>query len=210
MGEEYMYSDYKFVSKYLEKNKNNSDSGSGFSLLKLLKLLVSKILVCIILIIAGLIVLRYDNNNSRKIYKFIYEDNLSFAKINAFYKKYLGDILPFQSSFNNTKAVFNDEISYQSLNIYKDGVALTVSENYLIPSLDDGIVIYVGEKENYNNTIIVQQANGIDVWYGNVSNSNINIYDYVSKGEILGMTNGNTLYLAFANEEGFVDYKEYF
>lgn len=44
----------------------------------------------------------------------------------------------------------------------------------------------MGEKEEYGQTVIVQQVNGIDVWYSNVDTSNISLYQYLTKGNLLG------------------------
>ncbi len=46
---------------------------------------------------------------------------------------------------------------------------------------ESGIVVYIGEKENYKQTVIVQQMNGVDVWYGNIKQANVKLYDYVEK-----------------------------
>lgn len=197
--------EYKSVSKFLNNKQQE------FSLSKFIKGLLVKILCCFVILLIGLIVLKYDHNNSNTIYNFIYENNFSFAKLNALYKKYLGDILPFQSKANDKiVSVFNEPLTYKNLNIYKDGVKLEVTENYSIPILADGIVTFVGDKDDYGKTVIVQQTDGVDVWYGNVTNVNVTLYDYVNKGELLAIANGSKLYLAFQKEGKFVNYKEYF
>ena len=105
--------------------------------------------------------------------------------------------------------VFSEKLIYESANLYKDGVALKVTPHYLIPILENGIVIYIGEKEGYGNTIVIQQENGIEVWYSNVLTSNIEMYDYVSSGSFVGEVNGDTLYLLFQKDGKYLDYKEY-
>ena len=131
-----MNNEYKSVSKFLNKEK------SEFCFVKVIKKLFSKVLVCILLLLVGLIVLKYDKNNSQIIYKFIYEDNISFAKIKTKLENTFGDILPFEETINkNVVSVFNEELTYKSVNKYKDGVSLEVEESYLIPSLEEGIVI---------------------------------------------------------------------
>ena len=202
-----MNNNYKSVAKYLEKNKSKQTINVG----GFIKVLVSKVLVCILLLITGLIILKYDKSNSQKIYKFIYETNFSFASVNDFFKTNFGDILPFQNiTEEKTTSVFNEDLVYNNLSIYKNGIALTVSENYLVPNIYDGIVIFIGEKEDFNNTIIVQTNEGVNVWYGNITGSNVNLYDSVKKSEILGMTSDDTLYLGFEKDGEFVDYQNYF
>lgn len=79
----------------------------------------------------------------------------------------------------------------------------------MIPSLESGIVVYIGEKENYKQVVIVQQMNGVDVWYGNIKQANVKLYDYVEKGSLIGQVDNKTLYLVFQKEGKFVDYQSY-
>ena len=144
-----------------------------------------------------------------KIYDFVYEDQFSFSYVNNLYKKYFGDILPFENIAPEDEKVFNEKLEYDNASLYKDGVALEVNNNYLVPIIESGIVVFIGEKENYGNTVIVQQIDGIDVWYGNVNISDIKIYDYVQKGTLLGEVLDNNLYLVFQKEGKYLDYKDY-
>ena len=91
---------------------------------------------------------------------------------------------------------------------FKDGVSINIATDESINSIDSGIVVFMGEKEGYGNTLIIQQSNGVDVWYGNMETFNVNLYDYVSKGLSLG-TSSNNLYLVFQKNEEFLDYKEF-
>ena len=85
---------------------------------------------------------------------------------------------------------------------------LTVSEDYNVTMLESGLVVFVGEKEGYGNCVVVQQSNGIDVTYGNISEVNVKVYDYIEKGKIIG-TASNKLYMTFASEGEFLDYRTY-
>ena len=58
-------------------------------------------------------------------------------------------------------------------------------------------------------TIIIEQVNGIDVFYSNIEPININIYDYIEKGELLGQVKTNKLYLLFQKDGQNIDYKDY-
>ena len=189
---------YKFVSKYVNEKKNN----------KFIKF-VNKILFLFLIFLIGLIIMKFDKNGSNVIHNYLNEKNINFAYFNNLYKKYFGDILPFESVVSkNNMEVFNDDISYNTANKYVDGVSLDVGENYLVPIMNDGVVVFSGEKDDYGQTVIVQQSDGVLVWYGNLSSVNVNIYDYVNKGEFLGEVNKN-LYLVFQGEDGFLDYKKY-
>ena len=54
----------------------------------------------------------------------------------------------------------------------------------MVPILESGIVLYIGEKENYGQTIIIEQIDGVEVYYSNI-NSNVKLYDYIEKGNLL-------------------------
>ena len=75
--------------------------------------------------------------------------------------------------------------------------------------LDAGIVVFIGEKEDYGKTVIIQQTDGVDVWSGNVDNLNVKIYDYVESGALLGETKDDKLYLVFKKEGEVLDYKKF-
>ena len=75
--------------------------------------------------------------------------------------------------------------------------------------LKNGLVIFIGEKEEYGNTVIVQQADGIDVWYSNLENVSVKMYDYVSQGDYLGETKDDYFYLIFKKEGNVLNYQDY-
>jgi len=166
-----------------------------------------RFLILIIVTIVTLIVLKINPNLKTDFYKYVYEDNLSFAKINNWYKSKFGSPLPFSDYIDETLPVFNEQLKYKEANKYKDGVSLKVDYEYLVPSLDNGIVIFVGEKEGYGNTVIVQQETGIDVWYSNLQEIDVKLYDYIKKGSLIGNVE-EELYLVFIKDGEIIDYQD--
>ena len=196
--------EYKSVAKFLNKKKEKVNFKSF-----LFKQAI-RILICIVLFLVGMIVLKIDKNSGNALHNFLYENNLSFAGFNTLYKKYLGGILPFDGLVKDkVKEVFNEKIKYSEASIFKDGVKLTVEKNYLVPILESGVVIFIGDKEGYGKVVIIQQVDGIDVWYGNLVNINVDLYDYVSKGEFLSEASDDHLYLLFQKKGAFLNYKDY-
>lgn len=171
---------------------------------------ISKLCFAVIFLLTSLIILKAKPDLKSNFYKNVYEKNISFSAINMFYQKYAGNALPFDSLFKEKeKQVFNESLEYSEANKYIDGVKLSVSNNYLIPVLEGGLVIFVGEKENYGNTIIIQQPNGIDVWYGGIDNISVKLYDYVDKGSFIGEVYNNSFYLVFKKDGEVLDYQNY-
>jgi stage IV sporulation protein FA len=170
---------------------------------------VIKVMILSIIFLGSLIYTKASANNKQLFYDIVFKNNLSFAVINNFYNKNLGGILPFKDIIKDNKPVFKEKLVFNESNIYKDGVALSVSKSYLVPVLNSGIVVFIGEKEDYGKTVIIQQVNGVDVWYGNVDNLNVKIYDYIEGGSLLGEVISDKLYLVFKQDGKVIDYKEH-
>lgn len=191
--------DYKAGKKVVKKLKLKSS----------VKKFISKCLIVIILLLSTLILIKNNASLKNNIIKYVYEDNLEFTKLKSIYEKYFGKILSVDKIAPSEEKVFNEKISYEKANVYKDGVALNVDKGYMVPTLEAGIVVFIGEKEGYGNTVIIEQVDGVDVWYSNISTSNIKIYDYIEKGKLLGEVNGEKLYMVFQKEGKYLNYKEY-
>lgn len=176
--------------------------------MKTLEQIIFKTLVSTLLTLLTLIVIKQNPNYKEMIHYQIYEKSISFSKINKEYQKYFGSPIPLSNLIKEDEKVFTEKIEYQEINKYFEGAKLKVNNEYLIPSLSDGIVIYIGEKENYNQTIIIEDSNGIDRWYGNLENVNVKLYDYVKKGTYIGSAN-NELYLIFKKNGKILNYNEY-
>lgn len=198
--------EYKSLSKYLNKNSSNKgiDNISSFT-----RNLISKVLLSLILFILFLIGNKVNIDFKKNVFDIVYDKSFSFATVSNWYKSKFGDVFPFENFLPKEVEVFSEKLAYNSVNVYKDGVALNVSSYYLVPLLENGVVIYIGEKEGYGKTLIVQQENGIDVWYSNINFSDISMYDFLEKGRFIGEANGDTIYLLFQKDGKFLDYKDY-
>jgi len=176
---------------------------------KSVRKLLSKILLTIIVFLIGMISLKMNPTLKETLRENIYEKSFKFTKTKTLYEKYFGNILSMDKVIKEEKPVFSENLSYVSSKPYKNGVELSVSSNYMVPNLESGIVVFIGEKENYGNTIIIEQIDGIDTFYGNINSNNIKLYDYIEKGELLGESKNSTLYLAFQKNGEYLDYKKY-
>ena len=166
-----------------------------------------KLLISIVFTLIILILIKSSSSFKNGFYKHVYNDNIEFTYLKEIYNKYIGDsnIL---DKVVKTKTVFNEKVTYKKSEKYLDGVKLDVGSNYLVPIEESGIVVFIGEKEGYGNTVIIQRVDGIDEWYGNIANVNIKLYDYVKKGSLLGEVNDN-LYLVYKKDGNILNYEEY-
>ena len=168
---------------------------------------VNKLLVLGILFVGVLITVKVNPTAANWVKTHVYMDNFSFAQIENWYNKYIGGI--FSSNDDEVTQVFSGTIPYTSLEPYYDGVRLKVSSGSVVESLLSGIIVSIGETEHYGNTIVVEQVDGVSVWYGNVDVSDVKLYDYVEKGQILGMSRSEDLYLVLMKDGASLNYQDY-
>ena len=188
----------KFYNKKQEQNTNPK-------LKKKLRILITKFLITIIIMLIILISFKLNSDFKTAFNEYVYNKTLPFTDFKEIYDYFFKGS---KKESTNIETVFYENLKYKSSSLYEDGVKLTVNKNYLVPALDSGIVVFIGNKDKYGQTVIIQQMNGVDVFYGNV-NSTVNMYDYVEKGSLIGESLDTTIYLAFQKEGKFVDYKEY-
>lgn len=170
---------------------------------------ITRVLIVVIIFLVGMILVKSNSKAKNSILKQVYDTNFKFTKVKEIYQKYFGNILSIDKLALEDKQVFQEELTYQKSKSYLDGVKLQVNDNYMVPALKSGIVIFMGEKEGYGNTIVIEQIDGIDVYYSNISSDGIKLYDYVEKGKLLGEAEDNQLYLVFQKDGSFLDYKKY-
>lgn len=194
--------EYKSLKKYLNKDTIINHKSYFYNFL-------SRILIVTILVLIILCISKANDSFKKNITKSLFENNISFSFINKYYEKYFGNIIPIEKVVPTTKMVFDEKLVYDNLEEYKEGIKLTVTSNYLMPVLESGIIVYKGEKDNYGTTVIVQQVDGINLWYVGV-NANIKLYDYIEKGSYLGESISNEVSLFYEKNGEFLDYKEYF
>ena len=199
----------KELKKIKARLKNKKEIKQN-NLSNLLFKFFSNILFIIILTIINLIIFKKSPSYKDSFYKNIYDTNISFASINNTYKKLFGSPMPFSDFLlKHEQSVFTEKIKYYNSTNYKEGVQLKVDKNYLVPSLESGMVVFIGDKENYPNTIIIEQVNGIEVWYSNIENVNVDMYDYIEKGKIIGSTIDDNLYLVYKKDGEILNYNDY-
>ena len=105
--------------------------------------------------------------------------------------------------------VFDGKLIYKEIENYADGELLKVNNHTLVNNITSGIVVFIGEKGGYGNTVIVQGIDGVDIWYGNIANVAVKLYDYIEKDTVIGETVDDKLYLVIKKDNEFIKYEDY-
>lgn len=190
------------------KHKKYSNDLDEDKKIKYLKNLITRCLLSIILVLSASIFVKVDDNNILLIDKYVFQESLEFTKINKWYQDNIGQILP-NVNTDSIMVFSSDELKKSNYSNYLDGVKIEVDKNSPISLLMGGIVVFVGEKEGYGHTLILQGNDGIDYWYGGITNLNVNLYDYLEKDTLIGETIDNYLCLILQKDGKYISYEEY-
>ena len=195
--------DDELISKYRQQKNNLSNNKSKWFIKILNKLLLS-----IIFLLTSIIFIN-NNTNIKAFYENnIFSESLSFTKFNNLYNKYFGSMVK-DFQVPDTSMVFKEDISYSKIEDYLNGSMLYVDNNYMVPVINSGIIVYLGDKDGLKNTCIIQGIDGVDIWYSNIDISNLTLMDYVSKGDFLSQTLSDKLYLTIEKDKNYLKYEDY-
>lgn len=186
---------------FVNHTKNQKDKPS-----KYISNLFTRTLLSVILVLMCAIFVNMSDANLLTFKNSFFNETLAFTKINNLYAEYFGNIIP--EKVNNTMTVFETGKNY--FNIEQDGNAYIVtltSNTYNF--LESGVVVFLGEKEGLGKTMIVQGIDGVDIWYSNLSNYNVTMYDYVEKNNIVGEFNDSKAVLTFMENGEYTNYEKY-
>lgn len=180
----------------------NDDKGKKFK--KKFKSFINRVLISLCLLIICLILIKVSPKAKDFIKTKVFNSAFNFSLVNKYYEKYFGSLNINKSVDSQT---VSGQINYEEGEKYLDGVRVKTLGNNVY-AIESGIVIFKGNKDGYNDTVIIQTSNGYDMWYGNLKNINVNIYDYVNKNDLISESN-DKLYLVINKDNKFYTYKEY-
>lgn len=197
-----MMKDSKYYKKMRAKNRYNLDINSG---------VLTKLLISVIIVLSSLILTNLSSDVRNFYQKNVFQSNISFMNISKFYDKYIGNISNKNKKNDDEVLVSNtDDVNKTNMREVDGSYYLEVEMDYPVTFLASGIIVYNGDKDNFKNTVIVQGIDGVDIWYSNVNMTDYSLYDYVSKGKILGTVNGNELIITIMKDGKTIPYDEYF
>ena len=189
-----MMKDSKYYKKKMKKKTIDNDK---------LSILFSKLLLAVIFVLGSLVLTNFSSDFKSKYTKEVLERNMDFSSLNKFYNKYIGkdkkeeEVLVANVSNSN---------SYEKVG---DSVKFTVSREQPINTIEGGIIVFIGEKDDLGKTIIVQGNDGVDIWYSNIDITEYSLYDYVSKGDVLGVSISDNYLVTIKKDDKVLDYEEY-
>lgn len=170
------------------------------------KLFISKVLISLIFLLCSIIFTNMGDSYKEKYKNYVFSESICFTKIRSMYEKVFGRVLPKEG---NDALVFDGKLVYKKIDKYMDGEVLLLNSNSVINNITSGVVVYIGKKDNYNNTVIIQGVDGVDIWYGNLDNISVKLYDYIEKNTVIGNILDDKLYLVIKKNNDYLTYEDY-
>lgn len=180
-----------------EEYKNKKDSKANNIFKKILSKLFTIVIFTMIVITLS--------NTSPKFKSFIVDKVLNSTIDFSFVNKLSNKVTNVFKTSNNTLPVVKEENNRKEK--YKDGIKYIVNKGASVNIKDSGIVTYIGNKDGYNNTIIIQQSNGYYAWYGNIKEE-VKLYDYIESGSKIGSSLTNEYYYVLLKDNKPVNLNE--
>lgn len=180
-----------------EEYKNKKDSKANNIFKKILSKLFTIVMFTMIVITLS--------NMSPKFKSFIVDKVLNSTIDFSFVNKLSNKVTNVFKTSNNTLPVVKEENNRKER--YKDGIKYIVNKGASVNIKDSGIVTYIGNKDGYNNTVIIQQSNGYYAWYGNIKEE-VKLYDYIESGSKIGETLTNEYYYILLKDNKPVNLNE--
>ena len=196
--------DKSMIISHKRHSSNNDDKR-----VKYLKNLISRTLISIIMLFGVGIYIKLDSKNIDNIHKYLLSDSLKFTKINNWYHDKIGNLVPKINNNNTSLVMSSEELKTKEYEKYKDGIKIKVNKSTPISLLNGGIVVFIGNKDDYGNVITIQGNDGIDYYYGNISNTNVNLYDYLEKDTLIGEAHDDYIYLVLKKDGNNLKYEKY-
>ncbi|MFJ8529787.1 peptidoglycan DD-metalloendopeptidase family protein [Bacillus sp. NPDC094106] len=157
-------------------------------------------------------------NGARTAVTKVMQEEFQFAAVSKWYEDQFGKPLVFLSTSKKKQGVEQKDYAVpasgkvmQGFQKNGQGVFVQTAADATVESVNEGVVIFAGKKDGLGNTVEIQHADGTESWYGNLNETSVKLYDYVSKKQKVGTVGSDTdhkngkFYFAIKKNEKFID-----
>jgi stage IV sporulation protein FA len=187
----------------------------------LFKILASACLFLVIAILFRNHTASFDS--ARSVVKKTMETEFQFAAVSNWYEDKFGKplaLLPFSGNKQNKSLPANSQYAVPASgrileNFQKNGqgIMIETSKGTKVEAMNEGIVRFAGVKAGLGKTVIIQHSDQTESWYGNLEAINVNLYEYIDKGKVVGTVSGSAdkaktkgeFYFAIKKGDHFID-----
>jgi len=153
---------------------------------------------------------------SEKMLRNALQDNFPFATVHGWYVDYLGVPLSLVPRAETTTSVSDNLYQtplmgevVESFSVNGTGIQIMPESESYVRSVDKGIVVYAGKRNDTNQTVVIQHADRSETTYGKLSSIDVHLYQLVEVNDVIGSINPaeteETLFFSIQQQSGYVD-----
>lgn len=177
---------------------------------------------CLFLLVA--IVFRSEADRVEPVKNFVQktmETEFQFAVVSDWYEDQFGKplaLLPVKETEPETNSEMGTQYALPAsgriLEDFGDNgqrITIETGKDASVEAMNEGLVRFVGTKEGFGNTVIIQHGDKSETWYGNLADFDVDVYQYIDKGTKVGKATSvsgeekGTFYFAIKKGDDFVD-----
>lgn len=155
----------------------------------------------------------------RVVIKDVMESEFQFASVSKWYEDTFGKPLVFLPNQNKDNeedkqggyALPANAVIVEEFDNDNQGVTIQTSMNEPVRAIDEGLVTFSGNLDGYGNLVRVQLPDKSEIWYGQLSEIKVHVYQSVKAGDVIGIVSNNEggttgeFYIAIKKDEKFID-----
>lgn len=204
----FQYGDVEFTKNEMNLVNNQPNNSSFFI----------RLLSAILLVSCIAIIFQLQQNPFVTIQQKIstvMEKEFQFAVVSNWYESKFGKpltfLVPNESKVDEVEVIQTAGRVLEPFQTNGQGVLIETTSQTEVESFEEGLVIFAGNKEELGNTVIVQNIDGSETWYGKLDTISVHVYDDVKKGDTLASViteedgDVGTYYLAIKKDNEFID-----
>jgi stage IV sporulation protein FA len=143
-------------------------------------------------------------------------DEFPFAKVNLWYQETFGSPLAFSSDrgqgsegpYENVAMPVMGNVQ-ETFQVNGKGIMISPQEESIVSVMHDGVIIFSGNDRETNQTVVVQHADGSKTTYGNLSEIDVHLYQFVSANQRIGKFTPNqaneSVYFSIEKDDQYID-----
>ncbi|MHC0037487.1 peptidoglycan DD-metalloendopeptidase family protein [Pseudoneobacillus sp. C159] len=188
------------------------------------ELFIFKILASVSLVLIVGILFKNDNpklDQARAVVENTMETSFQFAAVSDWYESKFGKPLALLPMIKDEPKPNNNDGPQYALpasgRIIEDfakngqGIMIETGKEASVEALHGGIVTFAGMKEGFGKTVVVQNSDESETWYGNLATVEVSLFKFIDKGTKLGVATStedglkSSFYLAVKKNHQFID-----
>lgn len=188
------------------------------------ELFMLKILGAAVLYLAVAIIIDHPSEKLAKVensIKYAMSQEFNFMVVSDWYEDKFGKPLAFLPEQDSKETSTNQLQQYalsasgkilEDFNESGQRIAIETGANTTVQAFNEGQITFIGEKEGFGKTVVIQHSDNSESWYGNLAEVDVKLYELIEKGTKVGSASNfeeeNSLglfYFAIKKNDDFID-----